>query len=69
MNRYNWGTQYHRADFDVKVLIGPADLKFQIWGKNGQLSKNHEEIEVQWNIPDPQRQSVVTAEDYGMYRY
>lgn len=53
----------------MKILIGAADLKFQVWGRAGQLSKTHEEIEVQWNVPDAQRQSVATAEDYGMYRY
>ena len=53
----------------MKVLIGPADLKFEIWGRNGQLSKNHEEIEVQWTVPDVHTQSVATAEDITMYRY
>ena len=49
MSRYNRGPQYHRAEFDVKIIIGAADLKFQLWGKNGQLSKDHEEIEVLWD--------------------
>ena len=53
----------------MKVLIGPADLKFQIWGKAGLLSKDHEEIEVQWNPPDTRGQSMAIAEDFGMYKY
>ena len=48
---YNFAPQYQRADFDVKVIVGAADLKFQLWGKDGRMSKDHEEIEVQWNSP------------------
>jgi hypothetical protein len=67
--RYNRGPQYFRAEFDVKIIIGAADLKFQLWGKNGQLSKDHEEIEVLWDPPpQPLAGSGALAEDgYGMY--
>jgi hypothetical protein len=68
-NRYNFGPQYQRADFEVKVIIGTADLKFQLWGKNGQLSRDHEEIEVQWYPPahtgTTERRKVV--DEFGMY--
>jgi hypothetical protein len=69
VSRYNRGPQYHRAEFDVKIIIGAADLKFQLWGKNGQLSKDHEEIEVLWDPPpQPPAGSGTLAEDgYGMY--
>ena len=69
MCRYNLGPQYHRAEFDLKIIIGAADLKFQLWGKNGQLSKDHEEIEVLWDPPPhPLAGPGTLAEDgYGMY--
>jgi hypothetical protein len=53
-NRHWWQigrTRYKRADFTLKVLIGAADLKFQIWGKNALLSKDHDDIIVQWDPP------------------
>ena len=68
-SRYNFGKQYHRADFDLRLLVGPADLKFQLWSKNKQLSKDHEEIEVQWNPALTGRQSVCVAENEGMYKF
>jgi len=49
---YNFRPQYFRAEFELRILIGPADLRFQIWGKTGQLSRDHEGIEVQWNPTD-----------------
>jgi hypothetical protein len=49
---YNFGPLYYRAEFELRILIGPADLKFQMWGKTGQLSKAHEDIGVQWNATD-----------------
>lgn len=48
-NRYNVRRQYYRAEFDMKVLVGPADIRFEIWTKDGMMSKAHEEIEVIWD--------------------
>jgi hypothetical protein len=33
----------------MKVLVGPADIRFEIWTKDGLMSKTHEEIEVIWD--------------------
>lgn len=49
---YNLGPKYYRAEFELRVLVGPADLKFQMWGRNGRLSRDHEDIQVQWNATD-----------------
>ncbi|KAK5077366.1 hypothetical protein LTR70_010308 [Exophiala xenobiotica] len=49
---YQFRPPFWRAGFDVKVMVGSADPKFQIWGKDGCTSKDHEEIEVQWD-PSP----------------
>jgi hypothetical protein len=45
---YNAGPQYLRAEFDMQVLIGPADLKFQNLSKDGIISRDHAAIEVEW---------------------
>lgn len=70
-SRYNFGPQYYRADFDIKAIIGAADLKFQLWGNGGnRLSKDHDGIEVSWNPPQD-RDRVGTAagdEEGAMYQ-
>ena len=49
---YNSGEKYLRVRFDVKVILGPADLKFQLWSKQGQLlSSEHDPISVKWDPP------------------
>jgi hypothetical protein len=45
---YNLGPEYYRAEFDMKVIIGAADLKFEMLGKDGVVSKPHNEVQVQW---------------------
>jgi len=46
---YDLGRPYWLAEFELKVDVGPADLKFQLLGKNGQLNVAHEKIKVEWN--------------------
>jgi hypothetical protein len=46
---YNAGPQYFRAEFDMQVLIGPADLKFQTLSKDGIISGGHAAIDVEWS--------------------
>ena len=49
---YNSGEKYLRVRFDVKVILGPADLKFQLWSKRGELlSSEHDPIQVKWDPP------------------
>lgn len=46
---YNRGEKYLRARFDVKVILGAADLKFALQTKDKKvLSNNHDPIEVKW---------------------
>lgn len=47
-NRQLWKLKkkYYRAEFFFVVMLGPADLKFQIQGKNGVLSSGHDSLKV-----------------------
>ncbi|EXJ73469.1 uncharacterized protein A1O5_03230 [Cladophialophora psammophila CBS 110553] len=45
---YNVGPEYLRAEFEMQVLIGPADLKFQTLSRDGVMSRDHESIDVEW---------------------
>ena len=48
---YNFGTEYNRAEFEVHLIVG-AGLKFQIWSPEGVRSRDHDEIQVQWESVD-----------------
>jgi hypothetical protein len=70
---YNFKPKYYRAEFDVQVLVGSADLKFQVLGRNGALSKKHEDISVRWTNStkqqEPARERERPGDDFGMYRF
>ena len=57
-------SQWYLADFDIRVLVGFADLKFQISSRDGRnvYSREHTEIEVDW-LPADSNSS--PAEDMG----
>ena len=52
-NRQVWRLKkkYWKADFSFVVKLGPADLKFQILGKNGVLSSDHDSLKVEFMDP------------------
>lgn len=64
---YNLRKEYNLAEFDVRILIG-AGLKFEIWSKDGVRSRDHDDIEVQWENgegrtrPDSKRWSEMKIE-------
>lgn len=45
---YQRSDKYFKAEFDVQVLIGAADLRFQTLDKDGLLSQDHNAIDVDW---------------------
>jgi hypothetical protein len=51
---YNFGPKYLRAEFLVQIIIGAANLKFQIVGKDGVVSRGPDEVEVQWMLGVPE---------------
>ena len=54
-NRHWWnrGEKYIRVQFDINVIIGAADLKFQLQSKDRQiLSVGDNAIRVDWDAPD-----------------
>ena len=56
---FNFGPRYKRAEIEVRTLIGPADLKFQVYDKAGKMrSEVHDAIDVKWY----QGEDVVEAE-------
>jgi hypothetical protein len=46
---YSRKPAFWRTKFDVKVVVGPADLSFQLWSKDRRIrSKKHDPIAVKW---------------------
>ena len=52
-NRQIWKLKkkYWKASFFFVVKLGPADLRFQILGKNGLLSSDHDSLQVDFMDP------------------
>lgn len=66
---YNLGPPYYRAEFDMRVIIGAADLKFEMVGIDGVVSKPHDEVAVQWaNATEVRPQEEVEEIFGGLYR-
>lgn len=52
-NRRFWslGKHYFKVEYQVRVLIGPADIRFELWFDNQKLSRD-QSITVDW-VPAP----------------
>ena len=58
---YNRGEKYVRVRFDVRMVLGSADLQFQLVSRGQQLlSRNHDVIRVKW---DPAKEAPVDDPD------
>ncbi|KAI4276552.1 MAG: hypothetical protein L6R38_005639 [Xanthoria sp. 2 TBL-2021] len=51
-NKRFWsiGKHYFRIDYEIKVLVGPADVRFELWFNGQKLSKD-QPIKVDWQAP------------------
>ncbi|KAL2684520.1 hypothetical protein Neosp_005598 [[Neocosmospora] mangrovei] len=43
------GYKYYKCVFDVRVIVAPADLRFELWFNGVKFSRGHEPIKVEWN--------------------
>lgn len=50
-HRWKFGPTYHKASFSFVVRIEPASLRFQVLGRDGQISADHENLEVDFLDP------------------
>jgi hypothetical protein len=51
-NKSFWSLKKHyfRIEYSVRVLIGPADLRFELWFDDQKLSRD-QSIKVEWTPP------------------
>ncbi|KAH7126111.1 hypothetical protein EDB81DRAFT_203545 [Dactylonectria macrodidyma] len=50
--RKSWfrkGQSFYLCQFDVRVIVAPADLRFELWFGGYKFSGNHEPIAVKWD--------------------
>ncbi|CZR58700.1 related to hsp70 protein [Phialocephala subalpina] len=49
-NKRVWqGKRYYLATFAVKVIIAPADLKFELWFNGTRYNRGHDPISIEWD--------------------
>ncbi|CZR50245.1 related to hsp70 protein [Phialocephala subalpina] len=49
-NKHCWqGRRYYLAKFQIKVMVAPADLKFELWFKGTKYSRSHDPVTIQWD--------------------
>lgn len=46
------GKKFYMYTFDVKAIIGPADIRFELWFGGQRFSKNHDPIQINWESPE-----------------
>ncbi|KAI8676554.1 hypothetical protein LRP88_10436 [Fusarium phalaenopsidis] len=51
------GVKFYICRFDVRVIVAPADLRFELWFGGTKFSGNHQPIAVQWNAAEEQMSS------------
>jgi len=53
-NRHWWNTRakYHRIEYVIKVALGAADIRFELWHNGQKLSKDNP-IKVEWFTAEP----------------
>ena len=70
------GKPYRRCNYDVKVVINPADVNFELWFDGAKLSKDHP-VPVQWqasaapplvNLMDGELPAITHARRVGVQR-
>jgi hypothetical protein len=46
---FSAGYKFYVCQFDMRVLVGAADLQFELWFGGEKFSGNHEPITVDWD--------------------
>lgn len=43
------GKKFYLCTFEVRAIVAPADIRFELWFAGNRFSKNHESIKIAWN--------------------
>lgn len=56
------GKKFYLCTFDVRAIIAPADIRFELWFNGQRFSKNHEPIQINWGADNS---SIKSTGDWG----
>jgi hypothetical protein len=49
-NKRCWqGPTYYIAIFTLRVIVGPVDLKFELWFRGTKYNRNHDPVKIEWD--------------------
>jgi hypothetical protein len=49
-NKRPWqGKKYYIANFTVRMIIAPADLKFELWFNGKRYNRGHDPLSIEWD--------------------
>ncbi|KAL1653234.1 hypothetical protein SLS61_004111 [Didymella pomorum] len=65
-NSHFWSLkrEYLRIEYEIRVIIGPADIRFELWFDNQKLSRD-EAISVEWTPAAPSPSEQFDPSTYG----
>ena len=43
------GKKYYLCNFEVRAIVAPAEIRFELWFGGKKFSRNHEPIKVTWD--------------------
>lgn len=43
------GYKFYICEFEIRVIVAPADLRFELWFGGTKFSSNHEPITITWD--------------------
>lgn len=43
------GYKFYICLFEIRVIVAPADLRFELWFGGQRFSRNHNPIHVEWD--------------------
>lgn len=46
---FSRGYTFYKCQFEVRVIVAPADLRFELWFGGQKFAGNHEPIAVTWD--------------------
>ena len=43
------GKKFYLCTFEVRAIVAPADIRFELWFAGNRFSKNHESVKITWD--------------------
>jgi hypothetical protein len=57
------GKKFYLCTFEVRAIVAPADLRFELWFGGQKFSKNHDPIQVTWDSDGVKGETIPTNQE------